>query len=200
MNKTILILLALFMCFTAPAFAQTIGTIENLKGTATLNGKTALEKGMPISAEDIIKTGPASVVTVVLADDTSITFGENGEMSVDEYVYNTENPESNKARYTLLHTAFQYVSGKISKSQNPDIDIKIDYGSIGIRGTKILRAMKDGECWIYIEEGTVNVSNEHGNVELGQNQGAIIKSIDTSPVAHNFTDTQLQTIRDDLNL
>lgn len=192
MMKTLILALCAMTMLAAfsPARADSKASIGNytfLKGSArvTHSGEVtqhSVTQGAPVYAGDIIETAASSAVSVRFIDDTEISLGQSGSLTIDDYVYDPESTENNKARYQVLKTAFSYVSGKISHKANPDVTIGLDFGSIGIRGTKLFRGMRDGECWIYLEEGLITVSNEGGSVNIEPQQMTRLSSKTAEPL------------------
>lgn len=184
--------LATFTFFTAHTAmaAEKIGTATLTQGSVLVERVDAPE-GIPLSEGDAIYlndhilTDEGDYATIEFVDETSITLnGEDGSFKIDEYVFDPETPENNKARFSVLRASFVFVSGAIGKTEKPDVEIDLDFGTIGIRGTKILRAMKDdGECWILLEEGRIQVSNDNGVVNMKPGDGTRIKARNIAPTS-----------------
>lgn len=173
--------LALCALLSAPAQAEDlmmplVGSVTAVSGPATLQhagqeGKAVIVPGATVHRNDVIETGEGARLAVTFTDGTDLTMGANGSLTIDDYVYNPSSPAGNTARFGVLKAAFHYVSGKIAKQkEGAGASIALDFGSIGVRGTEVLRAMRDGECWVYLKEGEITVSNEGGMVTLAPNQ------------------------------
>ena len=134
---------------------------------------SALKNGAAIDENDVIMTTDHSRVKVEFADKTELVIANKGSFTINNYIYDPANPAKNKARFSILKAAFYYVGGLIDKGAKPDVEINLDLGTIGIRGTKLMRAMRNGECWIYLEEGKITVSNKGGAVTLASGEGTI---------------------------
>ena len=139
----------------------------------------------PLSSEalihvgDVVNTDKGDIVHLVFNDDTEITVaGKGGHFKVKEYLFNKDKPAENKARYKVLGASLKYVGGQISKlSQKQNTDIELDFGTIGIRGTTLYRAMgMYDDCWIYLEDGKVDVYNDAGKVTLKPGDGTRLTS------------------------
>jgi hypothetical protein len=172
------VLLAVFLIFLsgpARAAGAAVGRFDGVTGTATLFRSTGekpltAKAGDPVYLNDRIETGAAAHLTLHFIDDTEIILGPNGKLAVDEYVYDPAAPAHNKARYKILDAAFSFLDGKIAKVKNPDVKIDLNFGSIGIRGTRLLRGMRDHKCLIYLQAGSITVSNNGGSVPLKPGQ------------------------------
>ena len=189
--KRLIIALFLITISTGSVSANTATVI----GQATLvmdhvtimhHGQTQpsdLKEGDAIYIGDVITTKTDdSHVRIDFADETHITMnGEDGELTVDEYIFDPANLDTNKAKFTMLRSSFEFVGGLIDKGKTENTQIDLDFGSIGVRGTKILRSMKDGECWIYLEDGEIRVFNDAGEVFLKPNDGTRMGSKTVAP-------------------
>lgn len=145
-----------------------------------------LTMGQAIFLNDTIEADKGARVAITFIDQTDITLGEASVLTIDEYVFDPQNAEHNAAEFSIKKGAFHYLSGLIAKKENPDVTLKLDFGSIGIRGTEIWRDMniaEDGamQCRIYLENGSANVYNEKGSVVLGHGDGTKIKGLENAP-------------------
>lgn len=172
--------------FSVSAFAQTVGTVSEITGTAKNQTGTELQIGVAIAMNDTIQTSADSSLTIRFLDDTVIAMGAGTVLTIDEYVYDPQNTDDNKTRFQIKKGPFHYVSGLIGKKEKPDVKIDLDFGSIGIRGTKIWRDMTmtdDGkpQCRIYVEDGSVRVNNGKGFTMLGDGDGTRIVGLTNPP-------------------
>ena len=189
--RHILTVLLGFILFTTTASAnamQAIGTITELTGNISKTTPTSvknLQKGDEIFLNDELKTATDSRTTITFIDETSFALGENTNLTVDDYVYDPENDTKNTPEFTVTKVVFHYISGLISKNENPDTKINLDFGSISIRGTQIWRDMIDGKngmtCRVYVEDGQADVFNTHGKVTLGHGDGTKILGSSAAP-------------------
>lgn len=174
------------LAFSAPVLAAPAGHATEVEGTATLvHGKasSALKKGDLVEEGDVIETVDKSRVKLVFEDQTELVIANKGKLTIDQYVYDPAHPASGKSHLGIAGLAFSYVGGLLDKVKNPDVKLDLDFGSIGIRGTKIYRSMNKGECWIYVERGNIDVSNKAGSVHLKEGEGTILKAQTEAPAA-----------------
>lgn len=119
-----------------------VGSVMQASGSVTVkhpDGSTSqLNVGDTLGINDTIQTGPNGRANVLFQDDTTLTVSENSKLLVDSYVYDPYNSSSNRALYSYLEGAFQYVSGLIGKKADPDVKIETPVGTIGIRGTEFI--------------------------------------------------------------
>lgn len=164
------------------SYAQEIGSVTSIDGIALKllpERQSTLIPGSPIELNDTILTQSKSSIIITFNDNTVLALGEGTQLKIDEYVYSEAEPEKNKAEFTVLKGPFHYISGLIAKKEEPDVTLNLDFGSIGIRGTKIWRDMTmtdDGklQCRIYVEDGKARVSNGKGFTTLGHGDGSRI--------------------------
>jgi hypothetical protein len=158
-----------------------------------------LHAGDTIYVSDIIETGAQSRAQIIFADGTDLIVGSNGKVTIDEYVFDPAKPDTGHAHTSILNAAFQYVDGALGKVKKPDVRLDLNFGSIGIRGTKILRGMKGGECWVYLADGDAYVYNDKGSVPLKPGQGTKMTDKKVAPVAaQDWTDADVEWIRAEL--
>lgn len=178
-------LVACMLCRPAQA-AAVVGNVEEIAGGATVTHageKTALplKQGDSILENDAILTSEISRLKILFRDKTELVIAHKGSLVIDKYIFDENNPAASKAEYSVLGLAFYYVGGLIDKVASPDVKINLDLGSIGIRGTKIMRAMKNGQCWIYLEDGKITVSNKGGETTLNPGEGTIMTAKTEAP-------------------
>lgn len=183
---TIFTALILFLPTVVRAEGEAIGVLLEVEGAATITRAGGALKQAVVDDEvflgDVIKTGADGRGFLFLMDGTEWTLSENTVFHVDEYVFSPDNPERNKARYSVVSGAFRYVSGMIAKTQEPDIAIETPVGSIGIRGTDITAAVDaEGGYDIYVDEGKIEVANNGGKLFLTPGQGTFVKNRRAAP-------------------
>jgi enamine deaminase RidA (YjgF/YER057c/UK114 family) len=190
--RKIAFILMIFAVFTlllpaaAKAEGQAIGVLLEIEGAAHITRADGSVKQAVVDDEvfldDVIKTGADGRAFLFLMDGTEWTLSENAVFQVNHYAFHPEDPEKNKARYSVVSGAFRYVSGMIAKTQEPDIAIDTSVGSIGIRGTDITAAVDtDGGYDIYVDEGKIEVANNGGKMFLTPGQGTFVKNKGIAP-------------------
>ncbi|HTK84889.1 MAG TPA: FecR domain-containing protein, partial [Patescibacteria group bacterium] len=161
-----LVILAITVLFASPTHAQqqqaaapaddptVIGTLIEVEGSATMTrpGQSAIVAAseMPVHMNDVIDTAAGAKADILFIDNTEVTLGEKAELKVDEYVYDPENMNSNKGRFSIPQGPFQFVTGQIDKVSNPDVKISTAYGAIGVRGTTIVGGNVDDSYGIFV--------------------------------------------------
>ncbi len=166
----------------APAFAVeddgVIGTIVEIEGTASITPEgdqpAAAAIDNTLHLNDTIQTSPSSRVFVLFIDNTELTLSENTQVKIDNYVFDPDNNSQNKAAYSVMRGAFQYVSGLIGKRDNPDVHIATPVGSIGIRGTDFWAGNLDNQYNVAVNEGQVALKTDAGEEVVNKGQGTYV--------------------------
>ncbi|MBI1214811.1 MAG: hypothetical protein GC185_03210 [Alphaproteobacteria bacterium] len=195
---------------TAPAAASAsndddnavIGTVMEVQGTAIIQdaqggaGHTATVDG-EVHMNDVVTTGAASHIFIQLIDDTEWSLDENSRFKVDEYVFDPDDGSQNKARYSVLQGAFNYVSGLVAHGRaDPDVKIATPVGSIGIRGTDFWGGEIDGQYGVLVNEGKVDVQTQGGSTTVGKGLGTFISGPRGKPsAARAWSQKRLSKIR-----
>ncbi len=193
----VILAIAVFACGPARAQQQkaaapaddpsVIGTLIEVEGSATMTrpGQAAVAAAneMPVHMNDIIDTAAGAKADILFIDSTEVTLGEKAELKVDEYVYDPDNMNSNKGRFSIPQGPFQFVTGQIDKISNPDVKIGTAYGAIGVRGTTIVGGNVDDSYGIFVKDGAADVMNNGGKVRLGAGEGTSLFGRDRAPLA-----------------
>ncbi len=164
-----------------------IGEITAMNGTVTARHADGtseeMVEGAAVYQGDVIETAAGSSFTIVFADDTQFSMGENGRTVLDEMIYNPS-AGSGKFGVSLLQGVFSLVSGQIAKDNPENVDVRTPVGTIGIRGTSWSGNVKSiGEDSIFtLFTGAIVVTNEAGSQVLNiPNQSVIVTSFSTLP-------------------
>lgn len=162
--------------FASPALAadDAIGTVIELEGAATLNGRAAALDS-EIHLGDVVETAAHSRLMILFIDDTQFVLSEKTKMSIDEYVFDPDDNAKNKSVYSILQGIFVYTSGLLAKKENPDVLLKSPVGSIGVRGTAFWGGDIDGEYGVLVEDGEVEVTTDAGAARIRKGEGSMIR-------------------------
>ena len=178
------------------ADAQPIGQVESVTGTVVAiraNGdRVELEAGDPVFQGDVLQSGEAGAIGIVLADETTFSMAENGRVVLDEMVYDPGTQEGSISM-SVLQGVFTFVSGQVAKVDPDAMTLKTPVATNGIRGTQVgidLRPTEDGEPdlrVVLMEEsdgfvGEVVISNATGIQILNlPDQGSTVTGINSAP-------------------
>jgi len=177
-----------------------IGTVEEADGAVwaiRVDGtRVELNVGDPVFQGDVLESGPDGSIGVILADDTTFSMGESGQMVLDEMVYDPSTQEGSVS-VSVLEGVFTFVSGQVAKTDPDAMSIDTPVATIGIRGTQVGINLNEesGMDVILMEEadgfvGEVVLQND-GGVEILNTAFAASKiaSFDAAPEAGFTMDT-----------
>ncbi len=177
-------ILLLGLSFFMPALAVEgggVGTVEKAKNEVTASPSAndparPLATGNPVFQNEIVKTGSQARAELRLADETSLSMGENATVRLDEFVYNTDG----SATINLVTGALRFISG--ANGHPGKLTIKTAVATIGIRGTDFWAGPIDGVYGVLLLNGKVEVINSGGSVTLDTPRtGTLISGADIAP-------------------
>lgn len=134
----ILMIVGLGFMQSARAAVDSIGVISVVIGEAEIvraNGQSEAKSGAELFRNDLVKTGKASRVQVLLKDQTAVNLGQNAEIRLDEFVYSGAEP---KVSLNVAKGTFRFISGKIADQKPDNVKVKTPLAIIGVRGTEYI--------------------------------------------------------------
>lgn len=182
----VLIVAYIWSSIAATAATQTaVGEIADVQGRgwgiSEWGRKYDKLGGDLVSMDEVVATGTNSAMTMHFIDKTTMTLGENAELTIDEMVYNPENDENDTVTIRLGKGSFYFVSGLVAKEK---VTIITPTASIGIRGTElVIDVAEDGSTSVGVAKGHAflrskkkggrSVEVEVGNTARINNKGKI---------------------------
>lgn len=157
-----------------------IGVAASVQGTVRVTGKNRgiVKSGMELFLNDRVITGNNGSLQVLLLDETVFTLGPNSDMVLDEFVYDP-GTSSGKVSAKIVKGVFRFITGKIATKNPSNMNVKIQAGNIGIRGTIVAgKTGPDGSTVILAGPGAKN--------NAGERPGAIYVSGITGPNENNM--------------
>ena len=143
-SATIAALAGLFACAfllfpTHPAgAADTIGSVKNVRGTATVvrAGETIpAHPGLGLLAGDILETGADGALGLTLRDDSLLSLGPSSRIALEKFQFAPA--EGNLGLTTrIVRGTFAYLSGLIGKLAPDATTFVTPVATIGVRGTR----------------------------------------------------------------
>jgi trimeric autotransporter adhesin len=126
---------------TGPAIAQQrVGVDSAVNPAATGITPGAVPRRLVLGQEVVfnerITTGVTGQTQILFVDETSMTLGPNGDMVIDEFVYDP-NAGTGKLAASLSRGVFRFVGGKLSKLDNA-VTMRTPSAIIGVRGGVML--------------------------------------------------------------
>ncbi len=128
--------------------AAPIGHVDKATGTVIAihadGSRASLGEGDPVFAGDVLETGVDGAVGIVFADDTTLSLASDGRIVLDEMVYDPVT-QSGSMGIELVQGMLSFVSGQIAKTEPDAMTVKTQMATIGIRGTKGVIHLPEGE-------------------------------------------------------
>lgn len=196
------------------------GVVRSLTGVvrvirASDGSEVQLKIGDPLYQDDIVETDAGAQVGLVFVDGTTLALGENGELVLDELVYDPSKA-AGKGTLRLVSGAAEFVSGGIAKSGADNMVFQTPVATIGIRGTRVLATYDPvtgdvtvvnrptgtdaagnetaGRITLTLPNGTVIGDAVLGNNGWQWNADPVTGLPNTQPAAVQFTPQQIQNI------
>jgi len=168
------ILLAVFFSgFVAAQDEEAIGTIVMTRGNVTATSQDgssrALRRRSEIFAAETITTDATGFAQIRLVDSAIVALKENTEFLFEEYAFDGEGGQQDRAVMSLLQGGFRTIDGLITDDENGEYRVDTQYASIGVRGTAF-SAVIDPELnalFTGVSEGGITVTNGEGAIDLG---------------------------------
>lgn len=176
MIRTLLPALALagFAASAAAAPGDTIGSTVLVvdKVTAEYSAELrTLATGDPVRHSELIAAGPAARTELKLDDNTKLALGPGAQLRLDKFVYNPDK-SGNAILVDLLKGTFRFMTGVAAK---PSYVIRTPSAAITVRGTIFdVFVRENGETWLLLSEGGVQVCNARGQCRVLDEPGKLI--------------------------
>lgn len=137
-TKALLFVVA--MCATAIAYAaQVAGTVTNLSGpllakkadgtVKVLSQKSTVEQG------DTLVTEKDTYARIKFIDNSEITLRPNSQFKIEDFSFEEDSPEKDKANFNLVKGGLRAVTGALGKRNKEKFGVNTPTATIGIRGT-----------------------------------------------------------------
>ena len=126
------VLFALAKC----ANAQSVGTITELVGTATVTRgaqTTNVAAAMPVVLQDQLNTQPRSRLTVTLSDNSTLAMGPSSMLVINQHLLGPAGRAS--TRVSLLGGTVQSAVTSALRGAAPDFEVRTPNAIAGARGT-----------------------------------------------------------------
>lgn len=174
-----LLLASVLLPLCAPAVMAaplSIGAVDKAQGEARAiqaGATRELQVEGPVFFRDRLRTGADARLNATLADGSQLTMGENGRMTVDEFVY-TPGTQGGRLAVSIPTGAFLFVGGKVEGPTGGNVSINTPVGTLGVRGTTVWGGKIDGGFGVLVLDGLVTISTPTGDVTLQKGQGTMI--------------------------
>lgn len=157
---------------TIGAAAAVHGRVDALAPGAAAG--RVIESGKPLFQNDRVTTDAEGKLQILLADETVFTIGSGADMVLDKFVYDPSH-ETGRVSATISKGSFRFVSGRIARRHPEDVKVKLDVGTIGIRGTVVAgRTGPGGSTIINAGAGPDNDAEERPSAITVTNDGVTV--------------------------
>lgn len=143
-----LLLLAGLLCSQwSLAAYDSIGTIKTISGAVQVQrGAVTVTPapGFALLAEDVVRTGSASSVGIVMRDSSILSAGANSELRLDAFRFDPLS-QTGAMQTTLRKGRLSAISGAIVKHSPEAVQYKTRTMTLGVRGTEFILEAEPGE-------------------------------------------------------
>jgi len=138
MNKKFLLTIFIFLSFISKSISsEFIGVIGVAVGDINNQKNEKLINGSKVFFGDTIFVKSKSNAQILFLDETVMTVGENTELTIDDFVYDPKTDDGNFVTNIKSGTV-KFITGKISKKNPDNLEVKMPAGTLGARGTEFL--------------------------------------------------------------
>lgn len=137
-TKALLFVVAMFATAIAYA-AQIAGTVTHLSGpllakkadgtVKVLSAKSTVEQG------DTLVTEKDTYARIKFIDNSEITLRPNSQFKIEDFSFEEDSPEKDKANFNLVKGGLRAVTGALGKRNKEKFGVNTPTATIGIRGT-----------------------------------------------------------------
>lgn len=138
--KTPLLIGACILMAGAVHAQNVAGVVKKTDGTVSIqrDGQTLpVQVGTTLRAGDVLRTGGAASVGVMLKDETRVSMGPNSQVVLDKFAFNADTHEGSLLMRVFKGTLMM-VSGLVVKANPSAAHVKTPTGTVGIRGTEFV--------------------------------------------------------------
>jgi len=137
-----------------------------------LSGEEAAKA--PVTLGTRVFTGPDGRVQLLLLDETVCTMGPNGDMVIDEFVYDPNN-SSDKITARLQKGLLRWVTGKAPRKNPANMKVILPAGDTGIRGTDFeAMVAPDGSGSVKLFSGQLEITEKKTQRTFLLNAGQMV--------------------------
>jgi len=164
-----LLLLALRVGAAEPESAgQVIIASGDVSALSAQGEQRRLQRRSMFYAGETIRTAPSSEVQLRFTDGALMSLREDSEFKVDEYRFQNQGGEGDRAMSTLIKGGLRTITGVIGKQDASAYSITTPVATIGVRGTHFEAVLESPESLVLAAwQGGIQVRNERGDIDLG---------------------------------
>ncbi len=166
-----------------------VGEVTLLRG----DQKIAAQRGTEVRTGDTLQLGPQSNAQLLLTDDSIVALRPDTLFRVSEYAFQTKDPDSGRAYFSLLKGGMRTVTGLIGKRNRDSYRVNTPVATVGIRGTHYTLVQCDNSCrnangslapngtYGSVTDGRIGVTNQTGETQFGHDQYFHVAAANTAP-------------------
>jgi hypothetical protein len=191
---------------------QVSAQVANIGDVSELRGDAKITRDQPYKAEldfniqqnDNIETSNGRIAITFL-DDSTVKLTEHSQLTIDEYIYDTD-PANSKLALNFASGTARFITGQLGKIDKENITIQTPTANIAIRGTDFTATVDElGRSLIILlpdysgnPSGEILVTTAMGSVTLNQPYQAttttVFESRPSSPVILDLTLDQIDNM------
>lgn len=194
-----------WLCFgmAAHAFAAgEIGMVMNVEGSMTARAADAALRPLRVFSKvfpgDTLFMDKDSYARVKFADGAQISLQPGAQFKIEDYHFDAQQPDKDRAGFNLVKGGLRAVSGLIGKRGDQDsYSVKARTATVGIRGTHFGMLLCQGDCanlstpegkppedglHLDVAEGAVVLRNAGATQLLTAGQFGLVKDATAPPV------------------
>ena len=132
-----LILGALSLCAAANDYAGVVKTSRGSVAIERAGTQIPVTAGTRVNPGDRIVTGANGYVGLTMRDDTLLTLGPNGFLTLDTYAFDARTHDGNFLA-SLTKGTLSVVTGLIARRSPDQFNVKTRLSTMGVRGTEFI--------------------------------------------------------------
>lgn len=134
---SLLLLIVVFLATVVNASDESAGSLRKTKGEVLIERSGNIvkaEDGIPVYANDTVRTGSDGSVGIIFKDNSRISLGANSRLDLKKFVFKPAQEQYSMVNKLTKGTA-SFVSGKMTKLSPESVVLETPTSTIGVRGT-----------------------------------------------------------------
>ena len=192
---------AIFLLMASAATAsagQVAGVVVQVSGAMTARSPAGAVKPLQARSEvdsgDTLITAAGAYALVRFIDDSELTLKPGSSVVIDQFSFDGDKPEGDRAAFTLIKGGLRSVTGILGKRSKEKFAMKTPSATIGIRGTTFFleyltgsgdvdpsRGLEPG-LHVHVSTGGISIVNAAGRFQYDPGQFGFIRNDATRPV------------------
>lgn len=178
--------------------AQVAGVVEQVSGPMSARSPSGAVKALQARSEvesgDTLVTAAGAWARLRFIDNSELTLKPGSTIVIDQFSFDADKPEGDRAAYTLIKGGLRSVTGILGKRSKEKFALKTPSATIGIRGTtfflEYLTGANDADAsvglepglHVHVSAGGVSLVNQSGVYRYDTGQFGFIKNDKSKPL------------------